>query len=385
MEQKDYDFTSVLDRRGTNSVKWDAVSGDMLPLWVADMDFACAPAIVEAIQRRAQHPAFGYTHMGEEDYRALIGFYQRRHGWTIQKEQLLFTPGVVDALLLCVQALTEPGDKVCIQTPVYGPFFSVVKRSGGRELVENPLLFTGDDWHMDLNDLDKKLEGCRLMLLCSPHNPSGRVWPREVLEQVIALCKKHGAYLVTDEIHCDFVYSGFHHTPILTLPGTETGVAAAVSASKTFNIAGLSHSSVVIPDENMRELVKAQASRMGMSGGNVMAVTATTAAYSQGDGWLDALLQVLERNRDKAVETLNRLGFPTLKPQGSYLIYTDMRALFPTSQQIDAFLKEKAHVMLNKGTDYGALGEGFMRLNLACPPCVLDEALSRIEKAVKGA
>lgn len=380
---KRYGFDVGLDRTGTNSQKWDAPPKGVLPLWVADMDFPCAPAIVQAIEARAKHPAFGYTHMDEQDYAAVIGFYGRRHGWTIEKEQMLFTPGVVDSLLLSVQAFTEPGDKVLIQTPVYGPFFSVVKRSKGRQLVENPLRFTGEDWEMDFEDLDKKLPGCKLMLLCSPHNPSGRVWKREALEQVLALCKKHGVLLAVDEIHCDFVFTGHTHVPLLSLPGTQTGVVAAVSATKSFNIAGLKHSTLVCPDEELRKKLQDQASAMGMGGGNMLAVCATTAAYSDCDEWMDTLLYVLEKNRDIAVEALNAMGLPALTPQGTYLVYADMRALAPTCEQIDKILLEKAKVMLNRGTDYGALGEGYMRLNLACPATTLQEALDRIQSVCR--
>lgn len=376
---EDFGFYDGIDRRCTHSLKWDRAPEGVLPLWVADMDFPCAPAIVKALKERAAHPAYGYTNFGEENYAATMGYYARRHGWQIQKEQLLFTPGVVDSLYLSVQALTAPGDGVLIQPPVYGPFFSVIRKSQGRRIVENPLVFTGDDWRMDLDDLDKKLASCRLMLLCSPHNPSGRVWPQDTLQRVLALCKKHNVYLMVDEIHCDFVYSGFRHTPILTLPGSESGVAAAVSATKSYNIAGLKHSTLVVPDEKMRGLLSQKADEMNMRGGNLFAVCATAAAYTGCDGWMDALLYVLEQNRDLAVRRLNAMGFPTLPPQGTYLLFTDMRKLAKTSDEIYDLLLNKAKVLLNKGTEFGPLGEGFMRLNLACPPALLNDALDRIE------
>ena len=379
----DLSLEAGIDRRGTQCLKWDTTPEGVLPRWVADMDFPCAPGILEALRKRLEHPVFGYTRMSDADKQAIVDYYARRHGMKLCGEEMLFTPGVVDSLLLSVQAFTEPGDKVLIQTPVYGPFFSVVKRSKGRQLVENPLRFTGEDWEMDFEDLDKKLPGCKLMLLCSPHNPSGRVWKREALEQVLALCKKHGVLLAVDEIHCDFVFTGHTHVPLLSLPGTQTGVVAAVSATKSFNIAGLKHSTLVCPDEELRKKLQDQASAMGMGGGNMLAVCATTAAYTQCDEWMDTLLYVLEKNRDIAVEALNAMGLPALTPQGTYLVYADMRALAPTCEQIDKILLEKAKVMLNRGTDYGALGEGYMRLNLACPATTLQEALDRIQSVCR--
>ena len=220
-----------VDRRGTHCFKWDSTPEGVIPMFVADMDFPCAEGIMDALRRRLEHPALGYTMHDDADDTALIDYYFRHHGVSVKPEDLVFTPGVVDSLLLAVHALTGPEDKVLIQTPVYGPFYSVIRRAG-REIVENPMIETASGrWEMDLDDLDKKLEGVRLMLLCSPHNPTGRVWERETLQKVADLCKAHGVYLVADEIHCDFAFDR-KHTSALTLDGAERGVAAAPDAGR---------------------------------------------------------------------------------------------------------------------------------------------------------
>lgn len=374
----DYRLKEGINRRNTNCIKWDACPEDVLPMWVADMDFPCAPGIMEALAARVQHPAMGYTRRSERDDNAVIDYYARNHGISVKKEDMLFTPGVVDSLLLAVHALTEPGEKVLIQTPVYGPFYSVIDRAG-RTKVENPLVQQADGkWEMDLDDLDKKLPGCRLMLLCSPHNPCGRVWPRGTLQEVLNLCKKHGVYLVADEIHCDFALDGRRNVSVLTLDGAEEGVAAAVSATKSFNIAGLDHSTFLIPDAQMRAKIAAMASRIGMKGGNLLGVLATTAAYETGDEWLAEVKQIVQDNRDLAVRELTAAGAKVWPNEGTYLLFVDLRPFGKSSDELYALLMDKAKVRLNKGTEYGQAGDGFMRLNLATTPALMQEGLRRI-------
>ena len=374
----DFHLLEGIDRRNTKCSKWDTTPPGVLPMWVADMDFPCAPGIVDALRQRIAHPVFGYTRMGDDDKQAIVDYYARHHGMKLCAEEMLFTPGVVDSLLLAVHALTQPGDKVLIQSPVYGPFSGVIRRAK-REIVENPLVQTESGrYEMDLADLDKRLAECKLMLLCSPHNPCGRVWERETLQTVLDLCKKHRVPLVADEIHCDFVFDGKKHVSALTLTGAETGVAVAVSATKTFNIAGLNHSTFLIPDPDLRKALSDKANEIGMGGGNLLGVLATTAAYQTGDEWLEAVKEILVQNRDYAVRELRAAGAKVYPNEGTYLLWLDLRHLHMSSEALQKDLVEKAKVRLNAGSEYGALGDGFLRLNLAAPPKLIEEGVGRI-------
>lgn len=374
----DFHLLEGIDRRNTKCSKWDTTPPGVLPMWVADMDFPCAPGIVDALRQRIAHPVFGYTRMGDDDKQAIVDYYARHHGMKLCAEEMLFTPGVVDSLLLAVHALTQPGDKVLIQSPVYGPFSGVIRRAK-REIVENPLVQTESGrYEMDLADLDKRLAECKLMLLCSPHNPCGRVWERETLQTVLDLCKKHRVPLVADEIHCDFVFDGKKHVSALTLTGAETGVAVAVSATKTFNIAGLNHSTFLIPDPDLRKALSDKANEIGMGGGNLLGVLATTAAYQTGDEWLEAVKEIIVQNRDYAVRELRAAGAKVYPNEGTYLLWLDLRHLHMSSEALQKDLVEKAKVRLNAGSEYGALGDGFLRLNLAAPPKLIEEGVGRI-------
>lgn len=378
----DFQLNQGIDRKNTNCIKWDVCADGVIPMWVADMDFPCAPEIVSVLMDRAAHAAYGYTTRSEEDDQATIDYYARNHGYTVKKEDMLFTPGVVDSLLLAVHALTEPGDKVLIQTPVYGPFYNVVAKAG-RTLVENPMIETeSGKWEMDFDDLAAKLPGCKLMLLCSPHNPFGRVWPREDLQKVLDLCKKHNVYLMCDEIHCDLALGDHKHVCALTLDGADKGVAIAVSATKTFNIAGLKHSTLFAPDEDMRKKLADKASEIGMSGNNLMGLVATTAAYAHGDAWLAEVKKIVLRNRDLAVEKLTAAGCKVFPIEGTYLLFADMRAFGKTCDELfDLILA--GGVRLNKGTDFGKRGDGFMRINLATPEHLCAEGIDRICKVLQ--
>ncbi|MGI5885140.1 MAG: MalY/PatB family protein [Candidatus Spyradocola sp.] len=380
----DFHLLESIDRRNTKCSKWDTTPPGVLPMWVADMDFPCAPGIVDALRQRIAHPVFGYTRMGDDDKQAIVDYYARHHGMKLCAEEMLFTPGVVDSLLLAVHALTQPGDKVLIQSPVYGPFSGVIRRAK-REIVENPLVQTESGrYEIDLADLDKRLAECKLMLLCSPHNPCGRVWERETLQTVLDLCKKHRVPLVADEIHCDFVFDGKKHVSALTLTGAETGVAVAVSATKTFNIAGLNHSTFLIPDPDLRKALSDKANEIGMGGGNLLGVLATTAAYQTGDEWLEAVKEIIVQNRDYAVRELRAAGAKVYPNEGTYLLWLDLRHLHMSSEALQKDLVEKAKVRLNAGSEYGALGDGFLRLNLAAPPKLIEEGVGRIASYLRA-
>ena len=367
-------------RLRTKCEKWDDNPSGALPMWVADMDFACAQPILDALCARLAHPVLGYTFMDDEDYNAVTGFYARRHGLSLTAEQLLFTTGVVKSLLLGVQALTQPGDGILIQTPLYGPFSRVI-RTSGRTVVENPLVEINGRYEMDFDDLDAKLAGCKLFLFCSPHNPTGRVWTHEELSRVLELCKKHGTTLVADEIHCDFAFAR-PFTPILSIPGAQEGIASAVSATKSFNIAGLNHSTLIVPDPVLRKTLRTRASYMGMDAGNLLGIAATTAAYTRCDDWLDAVSKVILRNREGALSMLQSLGLPANANEGTYLMWLDLRKYGLKCEALSDLLIRRGNVRLSLGTEFGARGEGFMRLNMAAPTELFDDGLARIRKAL---
>ena len=382
-----YDFDKVVDRHGTNCLKYDFAiergkPADILPLWVADMDFQTAPAILERLEETVKHGIFGYSDGKEGYFAAVRNWYRERFGWETKPEWLVKTPGVVFALAAAVRAYTKEGDGVLLQQPVYYPFSEVIT-DNGRKIVNSPLKITDGYYTMDLDDLDKKLEGVRLMLLCSPHNPTGRVWERETLQKVADLCKAHGVYLVADEIHCDFAFDR-KHTSALTLDGAERGIGVAVSATKTFNIAGLKHSTFLLPDPQMREMVKKKADEIGMGGGNLLGVIATGAAYTTGDAWLKEVRALIVRNRDHAAEALLEAGAKVYPNEGTYLMWLDLRAFGMDCETLYRRLMDEARVRLNKGTDFGAAGEGFMRLNLATTPDLCDEGVRRIAEFLKS-
>ncbi len=374
---------SGIVRRGTDCEKWDTCEEGVMAMWVADMDFPIADGIQAAIEQRVAHHAWGYPMHRPEDDDSLIAYYLRNHGLSLSHEEIFHTRGVVDSLQLAVHALTAPGEKVVIQTPVYGPFFRVI-RATGRQIVENPLIETESGrWEMDLQDLDKQLCGAKLLLLCSPHNPTGRLWEKETLQKVVDLCKKHEVYLVADEIHCDFALDGKKHVPILSLSGTETGVAQCVSATKSFNIAGLAQSAVLCRDREMKAKMVEKMGELGLNEGNVMALIATKAAYATGDCWLQAVKSIIRTNRDLAIPKLREAGIKVYPNEGIYLMFLDFRAFGLSSDEMCDFLIKNAKVRLNSGSDYGPRAEGFMRLNLAAPTDWVLKGISRICNAVK--
>ena len=378
------DLQKGIIRRGTHCEKWDTCEDGVLAMWVADMDFPVAEGIQKAIEERVAHPAWGYPMSLPEDDDSLIAYYKRNHGLTLSYEEIFHTRGVVDSLLLSVHALTEVGDKVVIQTPVYGPFFRVV-RASKREIVENPLIETESGrWEMDLADLDKKLDGAKLLLLCSPHNPTGRLWEKETLQKVVDLCKKHNVYLVVDEIHCDFALDDKKHFPILSLCGTEKGVAQCVSATKSFNIAGLAQSAVLCRDQDMKKKLTDKMGEIGMNEGNAMAQIATRAAYATGDNWLKEVKGIIRQNRDLVLSKIQGTGIKCYPNEGIYLMFLDFRAFGMGSDELEKYLIQNAKVRLNPGTDYGPRADGFMRLNLAAPTAWVEEGIDRICEAVKA-
>lgn len=385
-----YDFDSQIDRRNTASLKWDQLTKlfggeDVLPLWVADMDFRCAEPIVDALKRRADEAVYGYTITTDDWYDAVIGWYRRRHDWTIEKEAILFSPGVVTSLSLAVELFSEPGADVILQSPVYYPFYSVIQQNG-RNVVKNPLRINDQGvFEMDFADLEQKMRaGAKLMLLCNPHNPGGRVWSRGELEQLAALSAKYGVTVVSDEIHGDLVYAPLRYVPYATV--SEEAAATSISLlapTKTFNIPGV-QSSFIVTNHQPSRIKLANRMRTLSLGQHAFAHTATIAAYNEGDEWLDQLLMYLKDNIDYAAAFLREKA-PKLKPmvpEGTYLLWVDARELGLTAKEIQQLMHADAKVAFNEGSTFGEEGLGYVRINCACPRSILEEALQRFTAAI---
>ena len=384
-----YDFDEIIPRRHTNSYKWDgATDSNVLPLWVADMDFRTAPAITEALKQRVEHGIFGYTRVPDEYYEAVTAWFKRRHGWDIRREWMMYTSGVVPAISAIIKALTGPGDKVLVQTPVYNCFFSSI-RNNGCEVASSPLVYEDRTYRMDLEDLERKAsdENTKVMLLCNPHNPAGRVWTREELTAVGEICIRHGVTVVSDEIHCELVYSGHRHIPFASISDDFLRHSVTcVSPSKAFNIAGLQIANIIAPDETMRRRIDKAININEVCDVNPFGVIATMAAYNEGEEWLGQLLDYLWQNYLFLVEFCRTQlpDFPVARLEGTYLAWMDCRALGIGSEELEQLLVGEAKLWLNAGTMYGAEGEGFMRWNLACPRSVLEQALARFKAFVEN-
>ena len=387
-----FDFTKTIERHGTGSRKWDATgavfgNSAVLPLWIADMDFASPPAVVQRLTERVRHPIYGYNTQEAGLYQAFMDWVKIRHNWEIEKEWIVLTPGVVPAISMSILALSDPGDGVIIQTPVYPPFFDSI-RDNERRIVENPLLLSNGRYEIDFADLEQKLADPhnKLLLLCSPHNPVGRVWTREELAQVHALCRKYDVDVLSDEIHSDLIFSGHKHTVFASLgdPVVKESLTF-MAASKTFNIAGLNLSFVVVPCSQRRAKIESWLTRLHLRRNNLFGVVTTEAAYRDGEAWLTELLKYLEGNAETLTGFVQtRLpGIKVEKPEGTYLAWLDFRALIPEAGALRKFLVHQAEVGFNSGADFGKVGEGFARVNFATQRSVLLEALTRIETALE--
>ena len=378
-------FDRGVDRKNTGCVKWDALREtygreDVTPLWVADMDFPSPKEVTDALVARAQEGVFGYPMEDSALKEAVCGWMQKRHGLTIAPERVISSAGVVDSLALAVNAFTQPGELVAIQPPVYGPFGKCVENAG-RRVYRNALRQTEKGWQMDLDNLETGLkQGVKLLLLCSPHNPVGRVWTAEELRQVSALCAQYGAKIVTDEIHADFEMPGYRHTPMLTI---DPNAVALVSSTKTFNLAGLRNSSILFGNAQDQEKMERFMRSIGIGEINVFGMIAQTTAYRCGEAWLDALLQYLDGTRalvEKTIaERMPRARVSRL--EGTYLMWLDLRAYGLTQAEIRRKLVFEAAAALNDGTAFGAEGEGFARMNIAAPRASVLAALERIADA----
>jgi cystathionine beta-lyase len=388
-----YDFDELVERRGTNCVKWDeegpcqtddrCSSKEMIPLWVADMDFKVAPAIQEAVRKRAEHGVFGYNIVPESYYEAVIAWFRRRHQWDIHREWLLYTTAVVPAMSCVIKALTMPGEKVLILSPAYNCFFSSIKNNGC-EVLESPLKAADDSFEVDFIDFESKCadEKTTLFLLCNPHNPTGRVWTREELQRMYDICHRHGVKVVSDEIHCELIMPGYRFVPF----GTVTDDCVVMnSPSKSFNTAGLQIANIICSHPTWRRRIDRAININEVCDVNPFGIVALQAAYNESEDWIDELNQYLWGNyqsiRDFIEENIPQ--WKVCRLEGTYLPWVDVSAMGITSQQLCNRLFAEAKVWINPGTMYGRkTGEGYVRLNIACPRSRLMDALQRIETVV---
>ncbi len=387
-----YDFDKIIDRNDTASYKWDQSQKlfgrpDILPLWVADMDFEAPKEVVEAITRRAGEGIYGYTIRTQAFYDAIVGWLSRRHGWNIEQEWISSSPGVVPALSIAVLAFTEPGDGIILQSPVYYPFYDVIKMNG-RTVVDNPLILEAGRYSFDFELLEQQAkDGAKMLLLCSPHNPGGRVWNREELVRVGEICSKYNVLAVVDEIHHDLVFSGHKHVPFASLSDSlAKQTITCIAPSKTFNLAGLQTASVIIPNEELRRKYNALLKTLSIHMESFFGLTAIESSYTHGEEWLEQLLEYLEGNLNALLE-FARKHLPqvqVIKPEGTYLVWVDCTAISDKPQELKQLMFDKAGVAFSEGSVFGKQGSGYLRINIACPRSILMEALEKFAMAVNS-
>ena len=383
-----YDFDKIIERRGTDSLKWEASEDpEMLPLWVADMDFCVAPAITEAIRKRAEHCIYGYSKVPQAYYDAIIGWFGKRHGWEIRPEWIGCCSGVIPSLAAIISHCTEPDEKVLIQTPVYDAFISIIQNCG-REIVTSPLKYRNDTYIVDFEDLERKAsdEKVTLMLLSNPHNPAGRVLSREELQRIGEICIRHGVLLVSDEIHCELTAPGVGYTPLGSVSEEiRQHCVSCISPTKSFNIAGLKIANVVVANSKLRRKVMAALVRNRVADVNPFGIVATIAAYTEGGEWIDQLNEYIASNYKYMKEFCRKQlpQFSLLPLEGTYLVWMDCSSLGIPSEELAEKLKSEAHLWLNAGIHYGEEGDDFLRWNIACPRSVLERALHRFMSFVR--
>ena len=380
-----YDFDTPINRRDTNSYKWDAAKdADILPMWVADMDFKAAPCILHALQKRVEHGVFGYTKVPDEYFQATIDWFSSRHALQMRRERMLYTSGVVPAVSAVIKAIAEPGSKIVVQTPAYNCFFSSI-RNNGCQVLENPLVYEDSTYRMDFEDLQRKVSqpGVAAFLLCNPHNPAGRVWSREELVRAGEICSRYGVRVISDEIHCELVYAPHRYTPFASLdPELSQSAITCISPSKAFNIAGLQNANIFTPDKDALERIDRAININEVCDVNPFGVEALMAAYRHGQEWLEELKAYLYENYrvlvDFFAKELPHLGVTKL--EGTYLVWIDCRSVPLPSAELEKRLYDIGRVWVNAGTIYGLQGEGFLRINIACPRQRLLEGLARLKK-----
>jgi len=386
-----YDFDKIIDRKNTNCIKHDALQkffgkDDILPLWVADMDFETPDFIQKALMNRVDHPIYAYSYYSDSFYSSFINWMNKRHDFSVESSWLKVTPGVLTGLSIAIMAFTEPGDKIIIQPPVYHPFFQLVK-SSDRVLVQNELKFENDSYQMDFDNLKASLdEKTKMIIISNPHNPVGRVWTKAELTELVAICEEHNILILADEIHSDIIFKPNTYTPISTISSyAKNNSLTFVAPSKTFNIAGLATSIVIIPNLQMHKKYSSLTSRFHVEGANVFGSVAFEAAYTHGEEWLNQLLVYLKGNVEfvKSYFADHLPAIRVLEPEGTYLLWLDFSALNLEDKELSRILVEEAGVAMNKGVSFGANGNNFMRLNIGSPQAVVVEGLERVVFALK--
>ncbi|TFG26331.1 MAG: pyridoxal phosphate-dependent aminotransferase [Promethearchaeota archaeon] len=393
MNETKYDLDEIVNRKNTCSVKWDGTDNffqkeNLLPMWVADMDFLSPSPIIEAIIHRAKHGVYGYTFIPQTYYQAIINWFQRRHNWTIHKDWIYHVPGVLPGISFAVQAFSKPGDKIIVQNPIYTPFYSIIKNNGCKKLL-NPLKLLNGRYTMDFKDFKKKAEDprSRFMILCNPHNPTGRVWTREELTTLGEICLENQILIISDEIHCDIVYPGYKYVPFSSISKEfEQNSITCTAPSKTFNLPSLKVANVIIPNPSLRTQYNKIRKRNHMTSPNYFVSAVTEAAYNKCEDWLEQLILYIKDNLNflKNFIQTNLPEVKVIEPEGTYLVWLDFRELGLGSKEISNFLFDKAKVALWEGSLFGKGGKGFERINIACPRSILSEGLNRIAKAIKN-
>ncbi|UWD50091.1 pyridoxal phosphate-dependent aminotransferase [Clostridioides difficile] len=387
-----YNFDRVVDRVGTDCIKWDFRTNcspkarkDGLPFWIADMDFECAEPIIEALHKRIDHKIFGYSSNNSYEYfDAVCGWYKRRFNWEINREDIVFSPGVVPAVAILVRILTNSGEGVIVQKPVYYPFEAKIK-SNNREVVNNSLIYENGTYRMDYADLEEKAkcDNNKVLILCSPHNPVGRVWREEELKRVIEICKKYDLWIIADEIHSDLIRKGFKHTPLQSLcPEYKEKIVTCIAPSKTFNLAGMQLSNIIVNNKELKKKYQDEVTAVGVgTSPNPFAIVATIAAYNESEDWLDELNEYLDNNI-KFIDKYLKENLPKVKlvyPEGTYLVWLDFTAYGLNEVELEDLMFKKANVLFDEGYIFGKEGIGFERINVACPQSLLKECMDRLK------
>lgn len=387
-----YDFDEIIERRGTHSIKFDSMQelwgrNDLIPMWVADMDFRTPSFIVEAIKKRMEHEIFGYTKPSDEYFNSIIRWVDKRYGMKVCKEEIQYIAGIVPGIHHAVCALSEKGDKIMIQPPVYHPFKQVIEGTG-RSVVQSPLILRDGRYYMDFDSMRKQIQGCKLYILCNPHNPGGVVWSREELETVADICKESGVMVISDEIHADMTFLPHKHLPFAMVNDwTHENTVTFMAPSKVFNMPGIIASHAIVFNNDLRERFYSYLEQNDLIMGNAFAYPAVEAAYTQGEDWLKQMLDYVYENI-RLVDTYLKQKMPKIKailPEASFLIFLDCRELgYETQEQLVDFFVNKARLGLNDGAMFGKEGTGFMRLNVATPRSIVAEAMKRLEDAYLG-
>ena len=384
-----YNFDEIIPRRGTNSYKWDSANdADILPMWVADMDFRTAPAVTEALKKRVEHGIFGYVRVPDSYYHAVIHWFGRRHNWKIEREWIIYTTGVVPALSAVIKALTNLGDRVLVQTPVYNCFFSSI-RNNDCEMISNPLIYDDNTYRIDFDDLEKKLKDPRtkLFFMSNPHNPAMRCFTLEELKRIGELCLKYNVLVISDEIHCDLTYQGYKHIPFGSISEEfANNCIVLINPSKTFNIAGFRTGAAIIPNKRIRDNIEITIVNNKNYGRTIFGMLTFVTAYTKCDYYADEMMQYLQQSRDMMMAYMKE-RIPRIKlaePEATYLMWLDCRDLNMTQDELKAFMFNKAKLGLNDGATFGTGGTGFMRMNIACPRSTVEQALEQLEKAVNA-